>query len=103
MPIAGITASQNTSLEVTIQPTLSYTTYSTYWDSRITNKDAVAATIRCEVDVNPPTTIAGSSVAYNDTVSGEDIQKIDGGTWYATATATGKSVSPVVSLYMAPV
>jgi len=102
MPIPGVVASQPvTVLSPTTSPTLSYSTQSLTWTARITNKDTTTADIKCDIDTTPPANSYGTC-AYNATINGTIMQKMDGGTWYTTATATGKSSSAVISLYMAP-
>ena len=99
--IPGVVASQITILK-TVNPIITYTTSTSYWTAKITNKDPSMATIYENADVTPPTTSRGTA-EYNATVTGDTIIKIEGGTWYAKAKVSGQTDSDIVSITMDPV
>jgi len=86
----------------TTAPTISnnyYVTKTAYW--RVTNKDASTATIMSEADDSTPDINRGD-LAYNAYVSLSYTYSVAPmeTTFYATAEASGKTISTITSLYM---
>ena len=98
MPIAGIMNSQG--LGGIVSPTLTYSLSSNTYTAKITNKDPSSATLYENANVTPPTTSRGT-VAYNTQVTGDTINKLAGGTFYARA-KVGSVYSAIVSITFDP-